>query len=208
MATFDDTYAFLRDELFIASSTSIQSTNNHQNNAADHDDDLFQPPREERPTRYGKQGKIARSKRMQPPVHVAGAVSSAGRYQGVFGNLALRPAAVPPEQLDGIPRQAIAARGELALMRAVLSDAIECYQKRFVTTHKKTQQPGNEAVAWFAADDEDWPFSFLNICRALALDPNYIRRGLKLWRQHIATVQAVVARRERAAPTLPLRAVS
>ena len=31
---------------------------------------------------------------------------------------------------------------------------------------------------WFAADDPDWPFSFVNVCDALRLDASRLRRWL------------------------------
>jgi hypothetical protein len=33
------------------------------------------------------------------------------------------------------------------------------------------------------SDDERWPFSFVNVCRALGLEPGHLRRRLTQWRQ-------------------------
>ena len=68
-------------------------------------------------------------------------------------------------------------------MRAVLDDAINCYQKQFVTNTQRERRLAKEAEAWFFDNDERWPFSFVNVCRALALEPDYLRRGLKRWCQ-------------------------
>jgi hypothetical protein len=35
-----------------------------------------------------------------------------------------------------------------------------------------------ELEHWFASDDTVYPFSFLRICQALALDPGWVRAGL------------------------------
>jgi hypothetical protein len=68
-------------------------------------------------------------------------------------------------------------------MRAVLDDAITCYQKQFVPHTRRERRLAQEAEAWFFNNDDRWPFSFVNICRALALEPEYLRRGLNQWRQ-------------------------
>src|SRR5436309_1876605 len=41
----------------------------------------------------------------------------------------------------------------------------------------------DEVDAWFAADGEDWPFSFVNLCYALGLDASAVRRRLAPWRR-------------------------
>jgi hypothetical protein len=68
-------------------------------------------------------------------------------------------------------------------MRAVLDDAITCYQKQFVPHTRRERRPAQEAEEWLFSDDDRWPFSFVNICRVLDLEPEYLRRGLKQWRQ-------------------------
>jgi hypothetical protein len=60
--------------------------------------------------------------------------------------------------------------GELRLMAAVLSDAINVVRKR------PRSRSGREARAWLASHDTDWPFSFECICDALDLNAGRIRR--------------------------------
>jgi hypothetical protein len=91
----------------------------------------------------------------------------------------LPPAAVLPEQFHGSPIGAYATRGEVALMRAVLEDAITCFQKQSRKPGRRAQRLAREAEEWLFTDDQQWPFSFLNICHVLDIDPGYIRRGLK-----------------------------
>jgi hypothetical protein len=63
-------------------------------------------------------------------------------------------------------------------MLAVLEDAV-----RTVTTCERTygdriRRRVREAEAWFAADDREWPFSFLNICQAIGVEPDRVRAWL------------------------------
>lgn len=119
-------------------------------------------------------------------------VTSADTSNGESSSLA--PAAVLPEQLSNSPRAALLSCGEAALMRAVLHDAISCYEKQFVTRGKQVQQLAREAEAWLFSDDECWPFSFVNICSALGLDPAYVRRELKRW-QYLSSARLGKKRR-------------
>jgi hypothetical protein len=79
-------------------------------------------------------------------------------------------------------RPSRAARyAEAALMCAVLEDAIDCFQKQFSRATRHAKHLGREAEEWLFADDLNWPFSFVSICTALELCPQYIRQGLKRW---------------------------
>jgi hypothetical protein len=57
-------------------------------------------------------------------------------------------------------------------MRAVLADALFCY-------HTQNRSLVREAAAWFSSEDDRWPFAFVNVCRALGLDPASVRRALR-----------------------------
>lgn len=90
---------------------------------------------------------------------------------------------VPPEQFYG-PRASLAdGRPEAELMRAVLEDALRCFQKRLVRQGRRVQRLAREAEEWLFSDDARWPFSFVSICAVLGLEPEYIRRGLRRWSQ-------------------------
>lgn len=95
----------------------------------------------------------------------------------------LPPAAVLPEQFYSAPVNVYSSRGEIALMRAVLEDAIECFQKQSLKSGRRAQRLAREAEEWLFKDDQRWPFSFLNVCDVLGVDSAYIRRGLKQWRE-------------------------
>ena len=89
---------------------------------------------------------------------------------------------VLPEQFFTTPTPS----GEVALMRAVLEDAIECFQQQFENNSRRTQRLAQEAAVWLFSDDERWPFSFVNLCAALGIEPGYLRRGLRRWQKQFA----------------------
>jgi len=93
----------------------------------------------------------------------------------------LLAAAVLPVQFFGTSDRSYTECGEVALMRAVLEDALNCMAKQFSHRGRRPQRLAREAEAWFFADDEHWPFAFVNICAVLGLDPGYLRRGLTRW---------------------------
>lgn len=76
---------------------------------------------------------------------------------------------------------AAASYSEAALMCAVLEDAVDCFQQQYVCATRRAKHLGREAEEWLFSDDPHWPFSFLSICAALELCPQYIRQGLKSW---------------------------
>jgi hypothetical protein len=65
-------------------------------------------------------------------------------------------------------------------MYAVLEDAFLCFQKKF-ETERRFMQRAREAERWFFSDASRWLFSFVSVCDALELEPEYIRKKLKHW---------------------------
>jgi hypothetical protein len=96
----------------------------------------------------------------------------------------LLPAAVLPEQFYTKPGGKAVSQSIQALMHAILDDALWTWKKQFITKGRRTQRLANEAEAWFFSENDSWPFSFVNICEALGLDPTYIRQGIRQWRRH------------------------
>jgi hypothetical protein len=99
----------------------------------------------------------------------------------VTTSIMLTPDVLLPEQSVNHPCSS--GRGETALMRAVLADAFLCFTKQFASNRPRTRRLAREAEEWFFSEDEYWPFSFINICAALRIDPAYVRRGLTQRRQ-------------------------
>ena len=65
-----------------------------------------------------------------------------------------------------------------ALLMAILRDAIECYRKHLSARNRGGKRMLYEAEQWIMNDEDDWVFSFGNVCDLLGLDPRYIRRLL------------------------------
>jgi len=79
---------------------------------------------------------------------------------------------------------------EAALMCAVLEDAVDCFRKQFASASPRVKRLGREAETWLFSDSAKSAFSFLSICTALDLGPQYIRCGLKrLARTRFVTTQ-------------------
>ncbi len=93
-------------------------------------------------------------------------------------------AAVLPEQFFGPSHASQTDRPEASLMRAVLTEALSCFQNQFYLRYCEAQKLAKEAEAWFFSDETNWPFTFVNICTVLHLEPAYIRRGLRRWQTH------------------------
>jgi hypothetical protein len=86
-----------------------------------------------------------------------------------------------PDEAFNARASLAASHAEAALMCAVLEDAVVCYQEQYFSAARRAKHLGREAEAWLFSDDASWLFSFLSICSALDLCPQYIRQGLKRW---------------------------
>ena len=93
----------------------------------------------------------------------------------------LSDASVLPEQFFTPQTSFFTGRPVAALLRAVLEDALSCFQKRFMTEERRVQREAQEAEQWFLSEDSHWPFSFVSICVVLGLEPEAIRQQLKRW---------------------------
>jgi len=72
---------------------------------------------------------------------------------------------------------------ERRLMIAVLEDAVDVYRKQVGATDQRGQQLFREAEEWIDDTDRSWLFSFENVCDVLDLDADYLRRGLRAWKE-------------------------
>jgi len=125
-----------------------------------------------------------RARRLRPRWHPA---PPGGLHdQSGASELLATAAAVLPEQFFAPAGGADTTRGEIALMRAVLEDAVHCLQQHSRKPGLRAQRLTRAAEEWFLTDDPHWVFSFVTICAVLGLDPAYLRRGLRQWRQHVA----------------------
>jgi hypothetical protein len=68
---------------------------------------------------------------------------------------------------------------EMALLMAILEDAIHCYRKYRAARDRAGRERFRETEQWIMEEGDDWLFSFNNVCELLGLDPQYIRRGVR-----------------------------
>ena len=90
------------------------------------------------------------------------------------------------------------AQPEKRLMLAVMEDAIATFQKSLPEATRRQRRLLRETEEWIQSNDASWPFSFENICAALDIEADYLRRGLFKWK----TVQQA-RYRERSDPHAP-----
>jgi len=70
---------------------------------------------------------------------------------------------------------------EEKLMFAVLTDAIECFQKYLGAQSRRCRNLFKEAEAWITNKDSKELYSFENVCEVLGISPSYLRVGLNRW---------------------------
>jgi hypothetical protein len=86
---------------------------------------------------------------------------------------------VAPEQFLEIFSRGRSLEPEKELMLAILADAIECILKYCEQPVPMRIKLFQEAHEWLFDHEEREPFSFLNVCETLDLDPSYLRRGIQ-----------------------------
>ena len=96
--------------------------------------------------------------------------------------VALAPVSVLPCQFGDRLFGTAALQPERRLQLAVLEDAILTFHRFFGVERTRSRRLFAEVEDWFASDDADGPFTFVTICDALEIDPDYIRGGLRRWR--------------------------
>ena len=81
-------------------------------------------------------------------------------------------------QRADLPRQIHRMSSARAVSIAILLDAVAALLKGADSKRNSDRVVRMDVERWFAADDREWPFSFVNICGVLDLDPARIRRVL------------------------------
>jgi hypothetical protein len=97
--------------------------------------------------------------------------------------LELEPEVVLPSQFHSKGGLDASLQPEKRLMLAVLEDAVGTFQKYVWSRDRAGQRLLAEVEEWFASDDVDWPYSFVNICHSLGLEVGFMRNGLARWKQ-------------------------
>jgi hypothetical protein len=118
------------------------------------------------------------------------------RLPGLF-----EPDTLLPIQYFEAMRKKHLLEGEKRLILSVLEDAVECFMKCIDSPTSKGQRLFRDADEWIGLEDKHWVFSFDNVCDMLDINPDYMRRGLKKWKERKieAMRQAAEARTNQAA---------
>lgn len=111
-------------------------------------------------------------------VAVEGPARAPARSAGVD----LEPETVLPSQFFSGLQIDASLQAEKRLMLAVLEDAVGTFQKHVAARDRRGEALFTETEEWFASDEVEWPFSFVNVCHALGLEVSYMRTGLWRWR--------------------------
>jgi hypothetical protein len=100
---------------------------------------------------------------------------------------------VPAQFFPTAMTRAAHKRGEYQLLIAILEDAVHCYQKYVHARTRQERRLFEEAEQWLMrpdatlGEDERPLVSFGDICAVLDLDPEFLRCGLRRWREQQLT---------------------
>lgn len=89
------------------------------------------------------------------------------------------PDTLIPDQFYATLKRSQINDPERRLMAAILEDAVSCLSKGGSEDACRHQRSAEEAESWINTEgEEEWIFSFTNVCETLGLDPDYMRCGL------------------------------
>src|SRR5262245_8156551 len=88
------------------------------------------------------------------------------------------PDVILPSQISVDARWASDMSGPVALMLAVLADAVRCIERGNWRRHAGNRKQAAEAATWVLSDSREWPFAFASICDVLGLDVGAVRARL------------------------------
>lgn len=100
------------------------------------------------------------------------------RLPGLF-----EPDTLLPIQYFEAMRKKHLLEGEKRLILSVLEDAVECFMKCIDASTSKGQRLFRDADEWISHEDKRWVFSFDNVCDMLDINPDYMRMGLRKWKE-------------------------
>lgn len=104
-------------------------------------------------------------------------VTAEDRVQDLF-----QPDTLLPSQYFDRVRRRASFDGERRLMVAILEDAVDVYRKQAGARDRKRRQLFEDAQSWIESSDKSWIFSYENICDVLGIDADYLRAGLRRWK--------------------------
>lgn len=81
-------------------------------------------------------------------------------------------------QLGFVLRKEVLDESSQSLLEALLLSGIQSYRQYANTRNPEEKVYHRESYNWIRSDREDYPFSFVCVCEALGLCPNYLRAGV------------------------------
>lgn len=117
---------------------------------------------------------------------MANAIDQSGVIRGDGGNhVAMLLSEVDPTDGEINVKNHI-ADPERRLLFAVLTDAIIRFRRFVEKPNDPARHECREAERWIRSVDREWPCSFVNVCEALDIQPESLRRALLRWRLPVA----------------------
>jgi len=101
-----------------------------------------------------------------------------------------QPDTLLPEQYLDTYRRKLHLEPEKKLMLAILEDGIACFQKYVFARDGKGKALFREAETWVEDIGGEAVFAFDSVCESLALDPDYVRRGMRTWKAQALAQQS------------------
>jgi hypothetical protein len=106
-------------------------------------------------------------------------------------------------------QSSLAQTPEVRLVAALLKDGIDSYIKSLSARPRRGRKSlANEAEEWIFSKDEEWPFSFENVCAILKIESDYIRRILLRYKQEYSQAKEANSQAAAGSPSESLRLAS
>jgi hypothetical protein len=93
-------------------------------------------------------------------------------------NVTLQGDAILPSQFYGSSRGGKRIEAEKRLMSAVLDDGVRCFERNLKARSAQGRRAFLEAEYWLFKERNVGAFSFENVCDALGLSPDCVRRAV------------------------------
>jgi hypothetical protein len=98
--------------------------------------------------------------------------------EGTSASLGNPPDIILPSQYFGVVQRREYLTPEQKLMLAVLESAVHDFKRYRRAEGRRGRRLFSEVQEWLTSQEETGMFSFVGICHALGMDPDYIRKGL------------------------------
>ena len=98
-------------------------------------------------------------------------------------NRIFQPDPLTPYDYLRTSRRTVYLEPEKHLMHAILEEAIKTFRLHVSTKSRREHKLFLEAELWIMDRNDDWLFSFENVCEVFGLDPDFVRSGLARWKE-------------------------